>query len=365
MENTTKRNVTLICMAVLAAFIIVLFSFAFLGVQDVAFAESIEVTAMTSSEGNMDTVNVDNITYYMIKTGGNLKYALRDTSENKSYLLMNDFVISDRNWCTENGSTRTVANTIAGFYYNQANGQANYEKRHRITFSPYSGSETISDSDVVNCGLFAIFNGTLKYLELYYEGRIQVNASSAVSTVSGANTVYVGAIAGVFNGTISNCTISVAGSVFAFSQSSNLIIYGGGIAGEFAGTILDSVVSISGSISVSNKNISDESSSDLTCIKNTLYAGGIGALAKRRNDSINNQIKNSTINVSGSVSTNDVTKISIGEAVYPRDDPNPDGCVFPAGGLFATVAQAMVTDNEITISGTISSNGSTRASRLG
>jgi len=367
MENTSKRN-TLICIAVLVAVVLTLVfvSFGIRGQDQVAFAESepLVLAYGTAEDPNMTQVSIDNISYYVIKTAGNLKYALRATDSSRSYLLANDFTITDSSWCQSNG-TKEISSTFVGFYYDEEKKVKDTTKLHRITFEPNSSGEEITPSVVINCGLFATFNGELRYLEYFFEGRTEVKAADALATQSGASAIYVGGLAGTFNGTINSCTISIMGSVFGYSQRSGASIYVGGIAGAFNGKIIDSVVSVSGSITAANKDISDENSSDLECLNNTLYAGGIAATADKRGGNTDNEITGSTISISGSISTNDATVITMGEAIYPRAEPNSDGCIFPAGGIFASVSQANLNNCDITLSGNYSAYGSTRASRLG
>ena len=280
-----------------------------------------------------------------IDSAGKLLYMLNDANTENTYYLEADFVITAFLWSKMKDYSLTRKFTIDG-------GSA----KHSITYAPNNtGADTVLSTSLYG-GMFASFSGTLKNMEYRFMGNLEACAYDINSKSDDSVILCYGGLAGIFSGNIDNCTISIEGTISAYANRDKCTIYTGGIAGQMKGAVIsNSTINMSGSISSASLYEVEGKEIKRSTLENLLYAGGIAAHTTA-NNSVQTTIKNSSVTVSGPIYTHDnATKASGLSGLF--QNKNKDTFIFPAGGLVATADGLVLEYNTIGITGNINSTG--------
>lgn len=323
------------------------------------------------------TITLSNgVEYRRVETAEDLVYALRTPGANYNYLLMHDFIITDPTWVNNNSENEISANFYGYVVDGNKIVEGQTRTLTFATSRPTSGGNLVYHKTKYG-GLFGVFSGKLSNLTYRFSGRIEIKGDSYTDnelvincgalagtfkgTIENCNisstgsifvysqrksaTAYVGGIAGQFlNGHINNSNINIGGSLSAANKIMN--------------TEEDEKL--------------DATNNKLVVGGIAAHTEQIGA-----NIADVPYIKNSDIIIGAGISTNDECNKTVGGELgtgiigglpswlNPSAACNADQYIFPAAGLFAEVSTIEIENSSINVSGSISSIGGYAASKNG
>ena len=267
-----------------------------------------------------------------------------------TYTLGANFKIIDNSWTNAAGVLKCTLNGAGYEIWNEAS---------------VNTAETPS-SDYLG-GLAGVNQGTITNLTYYFSGGIYGKKAAAAAYLA------VGGMFGVNNGTISNCNIDVAGAIETEGNASGVTSYVGGMIGYMgSGNVTNCEIISTGMINAYNDKESNEDSDN-----NIVYAGGVVGRMGGGNLTLN-RIKSTSSVLAGDntvLSSSYLDAIgdllqSVGSYLGITDPPEPDNngpaYIHPAGGVVGGITgNAKISQNEIAAGGSSISYGTSGAANTG